>query len=131
MALEVLHLILCDEVQADPNNFHRLSILGLINTIRSRASPPFPVFRPAFSALLVLTGAVGSGEIAVRILRDRPETLVYLSNRRRVRFVGDSSAVLTMSFRIQNCTFPDAGLYWVEVTYENAVLVRQRLFLKS
>jgi len=56
MEPDVLHLILCDEVQADPNNFHLCNVFGLMNSIRSAAAPPLPVVRPQLLALVIWTG---------------------------------------------------------------------------
>lgn len=130
MTPEVLYLILCDQVQTDPSNYHRLTILGLITSIRSSADPPFPVVQPLFCALVLLTGGRGSGELDVRVVENQTGTIIFRTRRREVRFIGDPAAVLGMRFHIRNCSFPAGGLYWVEVVYEGTVLARQKLFLK-
>lgn len=131
MEPEVRHLILCDEVRTDPNDFQRLNVFGLITAIRSTARPRFPVVRPLLCALLILTGGQGGGELTLRILQDQTGRVVFRSTPRQVRFVGDPAAVLGALFRIRRCWFPGAGLYWVEVTFAGGVLARQKLWLKG
>ena len=130
MEPDVLYLILCDEVQTDPISYHRCNIFGLITSIRSTA-PLFPVLHPRLLALLVWTGGQGTGELTLRIVEDRSASTVFRTRPRQVRFVGNAAAVGGVVFRIQNCSFPSAGLYWVEVLFAGSVIARQRLFLRA
>ncbi len=131
MEPDVLHVILCDEVQIDPNNYHRCNVLGLITSIRSTATPAFPVARPQFFALVIWIGGHGTGELVLRIIEDRSTSTIFRTRPRQVRFVGDATAVGGVVFRIQNCTFPAEGLYCVEVLFAGSVIARQRLFLRG
>jgi hypothetical protein len=131
MGPDVLHLILCNRVETGPNNLHRCNILGLITSIRSAAVPPFPVVQPQLLALIVWIGGQGVGELTLRIIEDRSASTVFRTRPRQVRFLGDAAAVGGVLFRIQNCAFPNAGLYWVEVQFADLVIARQRLFLRA
>jgi Family of unknown function (DUF6941) len=131
MALEVLHLILCERVESDPSNYHRLNIFGLITSIRSSAAPPFPVRHAKMRALIVWSGGQGAGELELQIVDEISAKAVFRSRPRRVRFVGDSAAVGGVVFVIQNCVFPHKGLYWVEVLFSGQVIGRQRLFVRD
>jgi hypothetical protein len=113
MGPEVLHLIICNLVETDPNDYHRLNIFGLITSIRSAGTPPFPLVHSELRALLVWTGGQGIGELMLRIVEDRTASTVFRSRARQVRLVGDVAAVGVVVFRIRNCVFPAAGLYWV------------------
>ena len=130
MEPDVLYLILCTEVQTDPNNFHRYNVLGLITSIRSLTVPPFPVVQPQLLALVVWTGGQGQGELTLRIIEDHTGLTIFRTRPRQVRFVGDATAVGGVVFRILNCSFQAAGLYWVEVMFAGSVIARQRLFLR-
>jgi hypothetical protein len=131
MQPDVIHLILCDEIQIDTNNFHRCNVIGLMTSIRSTAGPAFPVVRPQFVALVVWTGGQGTGELLLRIIEDSTGNAVFRTRPRQVRFVGDAATVGGVVFRMQNCAFPAAGLYWVEVLFAGSVIARQRLFLRA
>jgi hypothetical protein len=130
MLPEVLYLILCKDVQSDLGAFHRITVVDLLTSIRSTVIPPFPVRERLFSVLLLMTGCQGSGELAVQIVQAQTGTVIFRTRRRPVRFVGDPSDVLGAQFRICNCSFPAAGLYWVEVVYQGSLLARQKLVLK-
>jgi hypothetical protein len=127
MEPEVLYFILCDTVRPDPANLHRFNIFGLIAHLRSRAAPPFPLVRPQFSILIVLTGCQGEGELSVRIIREETATSVFRNAPRRVRFSGALQDAVAFSFGVRDCSFPAAGLYWVECVFSGTVLARQRL----
>jgi hypothetical protein len=127
---EVRHLLLCDDVRTDPDNYHRIHVLELITTIRSTAAPPFPVVRPLLCALVILTGGQGTGELRLRIFQDRTGRISFRSRPRPVRFVGAPEAVLGAVFRIRDCSFREAGLY-VEAVFAGSVIARQKLWLTT
>jgi hypothetical protein len=131
MGLEVLHLILCDRVETDPNNYHRCNIFGLITSIRSTVAPPFPVVHSRLLALVVWTGGQGAGELMLRIIEHSSANTVFRTRPRQVQFVGDAGAVGGVVFQIQNCPFPGPGLYWVEILFAGLVIGRQRLFVRG
>jgi hypothetical protein len=131
MEPDVLHLILCDGVRTDPHNYHRLNVLGLVTSIRSTAMPPFPVVHPLLVALVVWVGGQGTGDLALRIVEDSSGRIVFRTRPRQARFVGDPSAVGGVVFHARNCSFPAAGLSWVEVLFAGSVIARQRLFLRA
>jgi hypothetical protein len=62
MEPEVRHLIVCDHVHIDPQNLHRIDVFGVMTTLRSRASPPFPMVRPLLCILVVLTAGDAAGQ---------------------------------------------------------------------
>lgn len=86
MEPDVLHLILCDEIQVDPNNSQRCNALGLITSIRS-ADASFPVVHPRLFALIVWIGGDGSGELVLRIVEGRSTSTIFRTRTRLVRFV--------------------------------------------
>jgi len=131
MEPDILYLIVCDDVRADPNNYHRLNIFGLLISLRSQGEPAFPLVRPSFSALVILTNGQGGGELRVQVVHEQTGQVIFSTRPRQVRFIGDPTAVLGMRFQIQNCSFPAAGLNWVEVAYDGSIIARQRLFLTT
>jgi hypothetical protein len=131
MEPEVRYLIVCDEVQTDPNKLLRVNIGGLITHIRSTATPPFPHLRPLFCVLVILTGCRGVGEISLRIVQATTGRVVFRNTPRRVRFTGSLEEAVGFTFRIRDCSFPSAGLYWVECIFSGKVLARQCLSLTA
>jgi hypothetical protein len=130
-APEVLHLILCGRVETDPTNYHRHNILGLVTSIRSNATPRFPVVHSQLTAVAVWTGGHGTGDLALRIVGDRAAGAVFQTRPRPIRFAGDPAAAGGVVFRIRNCRFPAAGLYWVEIWFADLLIARQKLFVRD
>jgi hypothetical protein len=131
MEPEVQYLILCDDIRTDPNNNLRLDVLGLITHIRSTATPSYPFIRPLFCVLVVLTSCQGTGELSIRIVQEGTGRVVFRNQPRRMKFVGALQDAVGINFRVRNCSFPDAGLYWVECVFSGVVIGRQRLWLTA
>ena len=131
MVLAVRYLLLCDDVQADPSNLLRLNILGLLTHIRSTRTPPFPVVRPRFCVLVILTDSQGSAELSLRIVQSDTGRIVFRNQPRRIQFVSAPREAIGIKFFIKNCAFPAEGLYWVELIIDGAVAERQALSLTS
>ena len=129
MEPEVRYLLICDEVQTDPQNLLRLNVLGLITHLRSTASPPFPLVRPLFSVLVIMTGCSGIGDLSCRIVQAGTGRVIFRNQPRRVRFANEPADAVGITFRIRNCTFPAEGLYWVELIFSGTVIARQPLSL--
>jgi hypothetical protein len=130
VALEVIHLIPCERIETDPDDLHRCNVIGLITSIQTLARPPFPLRHREFMALVICTGGKGTGELQLRIVADSMAKAIYRTRPRQVRFVGDAAAIGGVVYRLQNCVFPSAGLYWVEVVYDRQIIARQRLIVK-
>jgi hypothetical protein len=69
--------------------------------------------------------------LVLRIVEERSASTVFRTRPRQVRFVGDPASIGGLVIRIQNCSFPAAGLYWIEVLFAGSVIARQRLVVKS
>jgi hypothetical protein len=128
---DVRYLILCDEVHADPANNLRVDVQGLMTHIRSAASPPFPMVRPHFCVLVILTDCRGESELSLRIVQAETGKVVFRNRPRRVRFAGASREAVGITFRLRDCSFPAAGLYWVEFLESDEVKAKQALTLTS
>jgi hypothetical protein len=128
---EVLYLLPCGDVRHDPDNYHRIDVIGLITTIHSRIKPPFPLVHPLLRVLVILTGSQGKGELVLRIIQDKTGRVIFRSLPRLMRFIGPPDQEFGATFRIINCGFPMAGLYWIEAIFAGSVIARQKIWLKS
>jgi hypothetical protein len=131
MNFAVRYLILCDDVQADPNSLLRLNILGLLTHIRSTRVPAFPVVRPRFCVLVLLTDCQGTAEVSLRIVQSATGRIVFRNQRRSVQFVSKPNEAVGIKFLINNCMFPEEGLYWVELLVAGSMVARQPMSLTS
>ncbi len=127
----VRHMLLCEDVGRDPANENRIAIFGLTSIIRSLEAPPFPLTFPLLCVYLVLTDGRGEGEgqiVAVAANEDAP---VFASPRHHFDFTGTSPLdILAATFRIRDCIFPRAGLYWIEFRYNGQTIAREPLVVR-
>ena len=123
----VQYLIVCDDVRPDPSNPLRVNAFGLIINIRPSAVPPFPVIRPHLCVLVLMTRCQGVGDLSIRIVHNATGQSAFFNSPRRIRFVGSPRDAVGVTFRVRNCAFPEAGVYWVEVIYDGTVIARRPL----
>jgi uncharacterized protein DUF6941 len=120
----VRHLIVCEDI---PAHTHRISLINLFRTIRSWSQPPFPFCYPRFFVYAQLTECRGVGEVRLEIEEEDTQTIIYQSASRRHNFGNDPLKVFDASFRIRDCVFPAAGLYLVQLCYNDIVIFQEPL----
>jgi hypothetical protein len=96
---DVRYLILCDDVHSDPANNLRVDVQGLMTHIRSTAAPPFPVVRPLFCVLVILTDCRGESELSLRIVQAETGKVVFRNQPRQVRFAGAAQEAVGLGAR--------------------------------
>jgi hypothetical protein len=126
----VRYLIVCEDVQTDPDNPRRVTLVGLISAIRSREQPPFPLSYQEICVYLQVTECRGSAEGRVEIRHADSEQVVFRTRTRTIPFGDDPLEVVAVTFRIRNCLFQEPGLYWVEFWYNEQMIAQQPLLLR-
>jgi hypothetical protein len=63
----VRYLIVCEDVQTDPDNPRRVTFVGLISAIRSLEQPPFPLLYREICVFLQLTEYRGPADGRIEI----------------------------------------------------------------
>lgn len=123
----VRYLIVCEDVQTDPDNPRRVTLVGLISNLRSLEEPPFPILYRELCIFLQLTGCRGSAEGYIVVQQADSDQMVFRTATRTVPFSNDPLEVVGVTFRIRDCLFPEAGLYWVQFWYKDQMLAQQPL----
>lgn len=126
----VRHLIPCEEVLLDEANPRRITLVGLISTIRSMEGRPFPLRYRELCVFLQLTSCRGPAECRVEIRHSDSDEVAFRSQSRAIQLPTDPLEVTGIAFRIQNCRFQQAGLYWVQFWYVEEMLFQQPLLLR-
>lgn len=124
----VVYCIACDSIRPHHSNPARLTISGVMGHLRSRSDPPFPTRCPEFSIFVLLAEVEPEIEIMYRIVSDATGAVIFQGPSRRRAVGGGPDQLLGLRFRVVNCTFPAAGLYWVECWNHGFRLNRQRLY---
>jgi hypothetical protein len=120
----VRYLIICEDI---PAHQHRISLINLLGTLRSSSQPPFPFCCPRFCVHARLTECRGVGEVRLEIEEEDTQTIIHQTASRRYNFGNDPLRVFGASFRIRDCVFPAAGLYWVQLCYNDVVVFQEPL----
>jgi hypothetical protein len=113
-------------------NLHSINVEGLKTLIRSDATPPFPLAAPRMQILAIVMGGKGNAELTCRVVRDSPWRIITVSaHPHRIRIAGEPHDINGVKMHVQNCKFPQAGLYWVELLNFGDVVARQPFRLVS
>lgn len=126
----VRYLIICDDVQVDPDNAYRVTIAGLISAIRSVEEPAYPLLYPELCVFLQFVECRGPAEGRVEIRHADTDQVAFRTRTRTIPFVKSPLDVMVVTFRIRNCLFPSAGLYMVQFRYNEQMIAEQPLLLK-
>ena len=126
----VRYLVVCEDVQTDPEKPRRISLIGLLSTIRSVEQPAFPLLYRELCVYLQLTECRGSAEGRIEIQHADSERVVFRTRARTIPFGNDPLEVVAVNFRIRNCLFPEPGLYRVQFWYNEQMIVQQPLLLR-
>jgi hypothetical protein len=126
----VRYLILCDDVQIDPDNPHRVSLVGLTSAIKSLEQPALPFFYREICVYLQLTGCRGAADGRIEIQHADSGKIVFRTRTRTIPFGNDPLEVVGIVFRIRDCTFELDGLHWVQFWYNEQMIAQQPLLIR-
>ena len=126
----VRYLILCEDVQIDPDNARRISLVGLISAIRPLEQPAYPLLYREICVFLQLTECRGAADGRIEIQYADSGQVVFRTRTRTLPLSNDPLEVVAIIFRIRNCFFQQAGLYSVQFWYNEQMLAQQSLILR-
>jgi hypothetical protein len=128
----VRYLIVCEDIQTDPNDPRRVTLVNLISAIRSTGQPPFPLLYRELCVFVQLTECRGSAGVEVRIIHADTGQFGYPGPGQpwAVALPNDPLEVVGLRFRIRNIPFPVPGLYWVQFCCGGELLAQQPLVLR-
>jgi hypothetical protein len=126
----VRYLIVCEDVQTDPDNPRRITLVGLISAILSIEEPPFPLLYREICVFLQLTECRGPADGRIEIQHADSGQVVFRTRTRTIPFPSDPLEVGGVTFRLRNCFFQEPGLYWIQFWYNEQMIAQQPLVLK-
>jgi hypothetical protein len=126
----VRYMVVCEDVQTGPENPRRISLVGLISAIRSLEDPPFPLLYREICVYLLLTECRGPAEGRIAIQHADSGEMVFRGPTRTLSFANDPLEIVGATFRVRNCLFKKAGLYWVQFWYNEQIIAHQPLILR-
>jgi hypothetical protein len=123
----VRFMAICEDMVIEDK---RVSLHHLILNLIAKDTPPFPVIVPQLCVFVALAEARGHAEFFLRIVQADSETVLFTTKKRSHHFGPDPLKAHGIPFRVRNCTFPEAGLYWIQFWFNSALLAQQDLFLR-
>lgn len=126
----VRYLIVCEDVHVDTSNPRRVSLIGLISTIRALDSPPYPFLYEELCVFVQLTECRGPAQAWIECRHADSGHIAFRTPARTVQFSNDPLEVCAVAFRIRDCSFPSRGLYWVAFCYNGTAIAEQPLLLR-
>jgi hypothetical protein len=126
----VRYLILCEDVQTDPETPPRATLFRILSTLRSPRTPPFPFVQEHMCAFLHLTECRGPAEGNIEIHHADTDQIVFRTQKWTMPLGNDPLAVVGVTFRLRNCLFPVPGLYWVQFWYNQEMIAQQSLLVR-
>jgi hypothetical protein len=130
IAPTVRHMLICEDVRRPPKNPSKVDLVGLLTSIRVAGGIAAFPFRCSFCVHVLLADGRGIGTGQVVVLNADTEEAVYLGSPHEIDCGSDPLRVLSATFRIPACPFPEPGLYWADFRYNENVLAREPLMVK-
>jgi hypothetical protein len=121
------HLVICEDIRSDVALQRQVTLVNVISSVSSTATPPYPVRQPELCAFVQMTECRGTAHCQVRIVSAVAEELIFETQTHEIVFGNNPLEVVGLSFRIRNCLFQTRGHYWLQFWY-NAVMLFQQPF---
>jgi Family of unknown function (DUF6941) len=115
-------MVLCDGIKESDEEYGVYHLSGVRTEIEAAS---FPFTRLRLCAFLQMSVHAGEGSCYLRVVRAADDEEMYRTAARAVVFTGPLE-VLPKVFRFRNCSIPTAGLYYVQVHYDEK-LIGERL----
>jgi hypothetical protein len=126
----IRHMILCKDATAEPGTAGSMNIHGMLSAITRQPDDSFPLRYPLVCAYIEFTSGRGEGKVRLEISHAGTEAVIFRSKTYKVVLGNNPLAVNTLRFRIKNCTFPEEGLYWVDLYWNNKSVRREALLAR-
>ncbi len=111
-------MVVCDAIKESEEEVDVLHLHGVRNVL---TVPSFPALRPRLGVVAHMSGHRGHAFVRVVVNRLETDDLIYQSAPKDVEFLGPT-VVATVVFRLRNCVFPAAGVYYVQLYHENKLI---------
>src|SRR5262245_36158013 len=104
-------MIFCEDVLPGPRDTGNVHLMNVFSAIRPRSG--FPYRFPHLCLFLQLTDGEGHVEGQVLVRQASSDRVVFDSQTQMIEF-RDRLQMKWVVFHINDCPFPEPGLYWIE-----------------
>jgi hypothetical protein len=121
----VRYLIVCEDVKIDPQKPRPVSLIGLISALQSDQQPAFLYVHKELCVFVQLTECRGPGQGRIEIQHADSGDVAVRGRTQTLALSSDPLRQVGCAFRLRNCRFPEAGLYWFQFWYNGRLLEQQ------
>lgn len=122
--------VLCDDVAPNTRDPSKIDAYGIFHEVRHDPVGGYPAVLPVMCAYLRLSGGRGAGVGRVVAIEADTGTPVFASLPHPITYPADPLALIPVVFRILDCRFPRAGLYWIEFWHDGQELISEPLTVR-
>jgi hypothetical protein len=119
-------MVLCDEIERTEEQGEVYNLTGVRTEIRASA---FPYVHPQLCVYLQATGHEGIAPCRLALVQAGADGELLSTPERQVQFYGPL-VVVALGWWIDHCSFPQSGLYYVQL-YFGDKLANERLLVLS
>jgi len=121
----VRQMILCEEVERDPDNPRRINIMGLMNTVIVPPDEPMPFLLRQIAVYLLLAGGRGPATLSLSAYQAESEEMVYETAGRSVDLGQDPLRAHGLIHRMQDVGIHERGVYCIRFRYNGREIAEQ------
>ena len=122
-------IIVCEKIVPEPDHPIRVCLVRVINSIRAAVGVHYPVRHQELAVFAQLTECRGTGRVRIEIRNSETNTVVARTNNHLMTFPNEPLTVYGFRFRVQDILFPEPGLYWVQLCYDDGVIAQTPITL--
>lgn len=108
-------LVICDEIA---ERWEGDTLHDLVGVRTQLTAPLFPYRCPQLSIYVQATGHQGTADCHVTVVRADDDAIVVATPIRVINFTGPTEFI-HVTFVIADCCFPEAGVYYIQVHFDN------------
>ena len=123
-------MVLSEDVLPGTDATGNVHLINVFGAIRPRCDPPFPYCFPKLCVFLQLSDAQGTASGRILGRSAASGSVVFASNDHPIHF-RDRLQVKWVVFRLQDCYFPEPGVYWIEFYCDGRWIADQTVQLRG
>jgi hypothetical protein len=127
----VRSMILCSNWQSNAVDSNRLDIEGMITDLFVEPLAGVPLVLPELCVLLFLVEVRGSGLGHIRCVFEQTSEVIFETSNFTIHAEQDLLDIVVVPLRIDQCEFPQLGLYFIQMWYNDALAYEWPLRVRS
>ncbi len=120
-------MVVCDAIRESDDE---IGVYHLGGVRTSLEVPAFPALCPRLAVFVQMSGHRGEAACSVGVRHAATDEIVYQTKPKPIAFL-DPTLVVPAVFRLRNCVFPAAGLYYIGILHEKKLIGERRFQVRE